>query len=92
MTQTKANSHTSDATAMGNGNKKSSHHAFATDDFAKHSSKFHHHKDVAKWTSDEVQQWIKGQCKKFELKKATAEKFEMNGRNVLIVHFDRLFA
>lgn len=50
----------------------------------KHSSQVNPQKDVAKWSSDEVQHWIKHQCRKFELKKATAEKFEMNGRKTTI--------
>lgn len=36
-------------------------------------------KDVTQWTSTEVQQWVEEQCQKFELKKATSEKFQMNG-------------
>jgi hypothetical protein len=37
-------------------------------------------KDVTKWSSVDVQRWIDEQCKKFELKKATTEKFQLNGR------------
>jgi glutamyl/glutaminyl-tRNA synthetase len=36
-------------------------------------------KDTTKWSSAEVQQWIEEQCEKFELKKAIAEKFQLNG-------------
>ena len=37
-------------------------------------------KEVTKWTLSEVQQWTEEQCQKFELKKATSEQFQMNGR------------
>ncbi|CAF3871882.1 unnamed protein product, partial [Rotaria magnacalcarata] len=37
-------------------------------------------KDVPKWSSIDVQQWIEEQCQQFELKKATKEKFQMNGQ------------
>ena len=37
-------------------------------------------KDVTKWSSVDVQRWIDEQCKTFELKRATTEKFQMNGR------------
>ena len=80
MTHTKANTYTADATTMGNGNKKFPNHSSSTGDMFKHSAQINQQKDVARWSSNEVQHWIKGQCKKFELKKATAEKFEMNGR------------
>jgi hypothetical protein len=36
-------------------------------------------KDVTKWSSAEVQQWVEEQCEKFELKKAITEKFQLNG-------------
>ena len=36
--------------------------------------------DVTKWSSTDVQHWIEEQCQKFELKKTTAEKFQMNGK------------
>jgi hypothetical protein len=36
-------------------------------------------KDATKWSSAEVQKWVEEQCQKFELKKATTEKFQMNG-------------
>jgi hypothetical protein len=65
---------------MGNGNKKLPLNSFSADNLPKYSSKSINNKDVAKWSSHDVQHWIKQQCKKFELKKATVEKFEMNGR------------
>ena len=79
----------STATEMGNGNKKFSSYSVSADELNKHhSSKFINNKDVAKWSSDEVQHWIKHQCKKFELKKATAEKFAMNGMtNIITIVF-----
>ena len=70
---------TSTATAMGNGNKKHISNSFSADNLSKHFSE-HIDKGVSKWSSAEVQHWIKQQCKKFELKKLTAEKFAMNGR------------
>ena len=36
-------------------------------------------KDVTQWSSAEVKHWVEEQCQKFELKKATSEKFQMNG-------------
>jgi hypothetical protein len=71
---------TSTATAMGSGNRKSTLNSFSADDLQKHSSKLTNNKDVARWTSSEVHRWVKQQCKMFELRKATVEKFEMNGR------------
>ena len=70
---------TSTTTAMGNGNKKPTSNSFSADNLSKHSLR-NIDKHVSKWSSTEVQHWIKQQCKKFELKKITAEKFEMNGR------------
>ena len=35
---------------------------------------------VTQWSSAEVKHWIEEQCQKFELKKATTEKFQMNGK------------
>jgi hypothetical protein len=35
--------------------------------------------DVTNWSSTDVQRWIEEQCQKFELKRATIEKFQMNG-------------
>jgi hypothetical protein len=69
---------------MGNGNKKLSSHSFSADNLPDQSLKSTANKDVAKWSSTDVQHWIKKQCKKFELKKITAEKFEMNGRKNII--------
>ena len=37
--------------------------------------------DVTKWSSADVLRWIEEQSQKFELKKATTEKFQMNGNN-----------
>lgn len=67
---------------MGNGNKKSILTSLSADEIGKTSSttKQLNEKDVAKWSSDDVQHWVKQQCKKFELKKTTAEKFELNGK------------
>lgn len=41
-------------------------------------------KEVTEWSSAEVQHWIEEQCQKFELKKATTEKFQLNGSIHLI--------
>jgi hypothetical protein len=87
-TTTKTTS-TSNAEAMGNGNKKYPSHSFSADDLSKRSSKSTNNKDVGKWSSSDVQHWIKQQCKKFELKKATAEKFEMNGEGKIIIKMKR---
>lgn len=38
-------------------------------------------KDVTKWSSVDVQQWVEAQSQKYELKKATSEKFQMNGKS-----------
>jgi hypothetical protein len=69
---TATTTHTTTAidTAMGNGSRKIA-------SASKSTSK----DDVTKWSSVDVQHWIQQQCNKFELKKATAEKFEMNGRS-----------
>ncbi|CAF3142087.1 unnamed protein product [Rotaria socialis] len=42
-------------------------------------------KDVTKWSSIDVQQWIEEQCQQFELKKATKEKFQMNGQALVLL-------
>ncbi|CAF1933706.1 unnamed protein product [Rotaria magnacalcarata] len=42
-------------------------------------------KDVPKWSSIDVQQWIEEQCQQFELKKATKEKFQMNGQALVLL-------
>ena len=76
---THATTTTSTAAAMGNGNKKHVSNSLSAGDIYKHSLKVTDNKDVAKWSSSEVHQWIKEQCKRFDLKKATVEKFEMNG-------------
>ncbi len=65
---------------MGNGNKKFASNSFSPDGIPKDSLKVTNNKDVAKWSSAEVQRWIKEQCTIFELKKATAEKFKLNGK------------
>ena len=80
MTHTTTNTSTSDPIVMGSANKKLPTNSFSSDDLFKHSSKLTDEKDVTKWSSGDVQHWIKQQCKKFELKKATAEKFELNGK------------
>ena len=80
MTNKTTNASSSDATEMGNRQKKLPTGSFSADDLAKNTSQSSANKDVAKWTSHDVQHWVKQQSKKFELKKATAEKFEMNGR------------
>ncbi len=84
MTRTAEDTSTSNTTEMGNGNKKPPLNSFSADDLPKFSSKTINNKDVAKWSSDDVQHWVKQQCKKFELKKATVEKFEMNGKKKLL--------
>ena len=75
-------------TAMGNGNKKGVSNSLSVGDIDKHPSRTLDRKEVIKWSSAEVQQWVKEQCRKFELKKATAEKFEMNGKR----HFAMVIA
>lgn len=83
MRHTTINASTTAATAkkMGSGNRKTGViSSLSTDDTGKVSEKFINSKEVSKWTSTDVQHWIKQQSKKFELKKATAEKFEMNGK------------
>ena len=82
MRHTTTSASTANATEMGNGNKKLPSGSFSADDLSKHSSKSINSKDVAKWSSSDVQHWVKQECKKFELKKATVEKFEMNGRKI----------
>ena len=39
-------------------------------------------KDVIKWASADVQQWVEAQSQKYELKKATSENFQMNGKRM----------
>ena len=82
MTHTTTTTTAYNASVMGNGNKKSTQYSYSADDLSKQPAKFANNKDVAKWSSSDVQHWMKEQCKKFELKKATAEKFEMNGRKI----------
>lgn len=84
MTHTTTTTSLSHVTEMGNSSKKFTSHSFSANDLPNHSSKSIHNKDVAKWSSADVQRWIKKQCKRYELKKATAEKFEMNGRIISI--------
>jgi len=69
---------------MGNGNKKFTPQSSSADDLTKYSLKSTNNKDVAKWSSQDVQHWIKGQCKIYELKKIAVEKFEMNGKKNII--------
>ena len=42
-------------------------------------------KDVTKWSSTDVQRWVEEQCRKFELMKATSEKFQMNGQALVLL-------
>ncbi|UJR33229.1 hypothetical protein I4U23_020684 [Adineta vaga] len=76
---------TPNAIAMGNGNKKGIANSLSVGDIDKHPSKSVDKKDVTKWSSIEVHQWIKEQCKRFELRKATVEKFEMNGQALALL-------
>ena len=91
----KTTTSTPNATAMGNGNKKGIANSLSVGDIDKNAPKSVDRKDVNKWSSIEVQHWIKDQCKKFELRKATAEKFEMNGKidinNNYIISLSRSF-
>jgi hypothetical protein len=80
MTHTTTHTSTPNAKEMGNGSQKLPSASYSADNLPKYSSKSTNTKDVAKWSSNDVQYWIKQQCKKFELKKATVEKFKMNGR------------
>ena len=85
MRQTTINaSTTATEKSMGNGNRKSAVTSLSSDEARKHSDRFINSAEVPKWTSTDVQHWIKHQCKKFELKKATAEKFELNGKTTSI--------
>ena len=71
---------------MGNGNKKFASKSYSSDNIQKDSSKFtNNNNDVAKWSSAQVQSWIKEQCTIFELKKATAEKFKLNGKMSMMI-------
>jgi glutamyl/glutaminyl-tRNA synthetase len=92
MTHATTATSTSTATAMGNVNKKNVSNSLSVGDLHKHSAKITDNKDVAKWSSTEVHNWIKEQCKRFDLKKATVEKFQMNGEinmieNLLCDHY-----
>ncbi|UJR13956.1 hypothetical protein I4U23_000959 [Adineta vaga] len=42
-------------------------------------------KDVTKWSSTDVQHWVEDQCRKFELTRATSEKFQMNGQALVLL-------
>jgi beta-xylosidase len=84
MTRTTTTTSASHVTAMGNGNKKFTSHSSSAADLPNRSVRFANNKDVAKWSSVDVQHWIKKQCRKYELKRATAENFEMNGRKNII--------
>lgn len=79
MTHATTTTFATHATAMGNSNKKFVSHSFSATDFSNHSLKSLN-KDVSKWSSTDVQNWIKKECKKYELKKSTVEKFQMNGK------------
>ncbi|CAF4234969.1 unnamed protein product [Rotaria socialis] len=84
MTHTTTATSTSTASTMGNGNKKSNSSSFSSNDLHENSTKVNS-SDIIKWTLTEVQTWVKEQCKKFELKKSTAENFQMNGQALLLL-------
>jgi hypothetical protein len=77
MTQTTASP--SIGSVMDNDNTvPSAMDSFSADNSPKQSADLNN-KDVTQWSSAEVQHWVEEQCQKFELKKATTEKFQMNG-------------
>jgi hypothetical protein len=84
MTHTTTTTSASHARVMGNGNKKFKSQSPIVNDLSKHSLQSTNNKDVAKWSSDDVQDWIKRQCKIYELKKTVVAKFEMNGKKSII--------
>ncbi|CAF2146116.1 unnamed protein product [Rotaria magnacalcarata] len=84
MTHTTSAASTSTASTMGNGNKKSTSNSFLSDDLHENSTKVNG-SVIIKWTLTEVQTWVKEQCKKFELKKTTAENFQMNGQALMLL-------
>ncbi|CAF0748451.1 unnamed protein product [Rotaria sordida] len=84
MTNATTTTSTTNATAMGNGNKKAHANSLSADDLHKYSTK-PTTRDVSKWSSLEVQHWIRHQCKKFELNKAITEQFELNGQALMLL-------
>lgn len=75
------------ATLMENANKTSLVKSSSADNVPHQLTEINT-KDVTKWSSTDVQRWVEDQCRKFELTKATSEKFQMNG-NVRAAHTDR---
>jgi glutamyl/glutaminyl-tRNA synthetase len=63
---------------MDDDNTASATNSFSADNSQEQSADLNS-KDVTQWSSAEVQHWVEEQCQKFELKKATTEKFQMNG-------------
>jgi len=78
LTRTTTNTLRCVATVMENGYRASLIKSLSADNLQRHSANLND-KDVTKWTSSDVQYWLEEQCRKFELKKATTEKFQMNG-------------
>lgn len=85
MKQTKIGTSKSTATTvtetkMGNGHKKPLETSVSAHEIHRRTGRpIKTSIDVSKWTSNEVQNWIKEQCRVFELKRNTVDKFEMNG-------------
>lgn len=71
------------ALVMNNDNTASVNNSSNGDNLQQQSASFID-KDVTKWSSNEVYQWVEEQCQKFELKKATTEKFQMNGTTCIL--------
>jgi hypothetical protein len=78
ITQTTTNTSPSIISVMDNDNTVSATNSTSVEDLQEQSLNLNK-KDVTKWSSVEVQHWIEEQCQKFELKKATTEKFQLNG-------------
>ncbi|CAF4184912.1 unnamed protein product, partial [Adineta steineri] len=70
---------------MENGNNKPSLIKSSSLDNVQHQLSNLNDKDVTKWSSTEVQRWVEDQCRKFELTKATTEKFQMNGQALVLL-------
>lgn len=85
-TTTTASNTSSSNVAMNNSNKPLTVNPSFVDNMEPSSSN-PIDKDITKWSSTDVQHWIEEQCQKFELKKATSEKFQMNGTLILIIFF-----
>jgi hypothetical protein len=66
------------ATVMDDGSRVSTTNSSSAENLQQQSVNLND-KDVTEWSSTDVQHWIEEQCQKFELKKATTEKFQMNG-------------